>query len=252
MADVESEARATEGAPSYTIDELAAASQVPSRTIRFYQSKGVLPRPDIRGRVAHYGSAHLERLELIASLQDRGLRIEAIRDLCARIDRGDVDVAEWLGLDEQLQHPWADDRPTTLDEEQLYALAGKRRVGLINDLVRHGLAQRQGNVFQIPSPALLQIAVKLEQAGIELGVAVKGGELLRKHLGRTAKELTDLFLAHASSNANTDFAVALKDLRPLALEALRVVFSQEMERQLRDVVESGKSARVSAKKRKPS
>ena len=29
----------------YTIDELAAVSQVPSRTIRFYQSKGAMPRP---------------------------------------------------------------------------------------------------------------------------------------------------------------------------------------------------------------
>ena len=80
----------------YTIDELAAASQVPSRTIRFYQSKGALPHPQIRGRVAYYGPAHIERLKLIASLQDRGLRIDAIRELTSRIDRGELDVNEWL------------------------------------------------------------------------------------------------------------------------------------------------------------
>ena len=38
-----------------TIDELAAQSRVPSRTIRYYQSKGVLPPPEIKGRVAYYG-----------------------------------------------------------------------------------------------------------------------------------------------------------------------------------------------------
>src|ERR1700728_2599145 len=65
-------------APAHTIDDLAALTRVPSRTIRFYQAKGVLPRPELRGRVAYYGPAHVQRLELIASLQDRGLRIDAI------------------------------------------------------------------------------------------------------------------------------------------------------------------------------
>jgi len=52
-----------------TIDELAAASRVPSRTIRFYQSRGALMAPEIRGRVAFYGKQHVERLKLIAQLQ---------------------------------------------------------------------------------------------------------------------------------------------------------------------------------------
>src|SRR5258708_24418105 len=35
----------------YTIDELASTARVPSRTIRFYQSRGALMPPEIRGRV---------------------------------------------------------------------------------------------------------------------------------------------------------------------------------------------------------
>ena len=99
------------GPSPYTIDELAAASHVPSRTIRFYQSRGALMPPEIRGRVAYYGPAHVERLELIAQLQDRGLRIDAIRDLLASIDRGELDLAEWLGVEQQVQAPWANDQP---------------------------------------------------------------------------------------------------------------------------------------------
>ena len=38
----------------FTIDELAAETQVPSRTIRFYQSKKALPAPERRGRKAVY------------------------------------------------------------------------------------------------------------------------------------------------------------------------------------------------------
>ena len=89
------------GAAGLTIDELAASTRLPSRTIRFYQSKGALMPPEIRGRVAFYGQPHVERLKLIAQLQDRGLRIDAIGDLLKKIDRGELDLAEWLGVKEQ-------------------------------------------------------------------------------------------------------------------------------------------------------
>ena len=95
------------GGASWTIDELAAQVGVPTRTIRFYQARGALMRPEIRGRVAYYGDAHVERLKLIAQLQDRGLRIDAIRDLVASIDKGELDLAEWLGIEQEVQAPWA-------------------------------------------------------------------------------------------------------------------------------------------------
>jgi DNA-binding transcriptional MerR regulator len=234
----------------YTIDELAAASEVPSRTIRFYQSKGVLPKPIVRGRIAYYGESHLERLKLIASLQDRGLRIEAIRELMTRIDKGELDVGEWLGLEGELQHPWGGDRPTTVTEEELFALTGRKRLGLLNELIRAKLVKRQGSVFLVPSPALLQISARLEAAGIDLETAVEGGDILRKHLGRTAKDLTELFVRRASHRSDADFAKIMSELRPLALEAVRVVFAREMERELRKLVESGRTTQVGRHRRR--
>ena len=99
-----------------TIDELAAHVGVPTRTIRFYQARGALMKPEIRGRVAYYGDLHVDRLKLIAQLQDRGLRIDAIRDLVTSIDRGELDLAEWLGIEHEVQAPWADDHARTVDE----------------------------------------------------------------------------------------------------------------------------------------
>jgi DNA-binding transcriptional MerR regulator len=126
----------------YTIDELAAVARVPSRTIRFYQSRGALMPPEIRGRVAYYVQGHVDRLKLIAQLQDRGLRIDAIRDLLVSIDRGEVDLAEWLGIEQQVQAPWVNDKPRTVSEEEVYELAGSRRPGLLADLVRRGMLER--------------------------------------------------------------------------------------------------------------
>ncbi len=49
----------------YTIDELAYAAGVTSRSIRLYQDRGLLRGPRLRGRVGLYGEGHLARLRLI-------------------------------------------------------------------------------------------------------------------------------------------------------------------------------------------
>lgn len=238
-------------AESLTIDELAARAGVPTRTIRFYQARGALMKPAIRGRVAYYGDAHLARLELIAQLQDRGLRIDAIRDLVASIDRGELDLAEWLGIEQEVQQPWADDRARTVDEAGLYALAGSKRPGLVAELLRARLIERRGDVFLIASPALLGIALKLAGAGVELDTAAAAGEVLRKHLRRAVKDLVELFV-----RGIRDGGVALADpeatfatLRPLGTEAVKVMFAREMEHALRGLVESGAVRALRKKKR---
>ena len=49
----------TDGTTTFTIDELAALTKVPSRTIRFYQARGILDRPERVGRKAVYTRAHV-------------------------------------------------------------------------------------------------------------------------------------------------------------------------------------------------
>ncbi|HEY8073477.1 MAG TPA: MerR family transcriptional regulator [Labilithrix sp.] len=229
-----------------TIDDLASSSQVPSRTIRFYQSKGVLPKPEIRGRVAYYGEPHLDRLKLIAQLQDRGLQIDAIREVLTRVDRGEVDVTDWLGIDAQLREPWVDDKPTTVGEDQVYEIVGRRRVGLLADLLRSKLVERRGHVYLVPSPALLTIAGRLEAAGVDIVEAVKGGELLKKHLERAARDLIELFVKRGDMIVDPELVAAV---RPAVLDAVHLVFAQAMEREIRGLVESGKTARVKKRRR---
>ena len=244
---------ATEG--GYTIDELAAASEIPSRTIRFYQSKGVLQPPEKRGRVAYYGDDHVERLELIGKLQDRGLRISAIRTLLKRIDDGEVDLASWLGLEAQLTASWADDQPRTVTKAELHELTGSRRAGLLSDLVRLELVARTGDVYLVHSPALLQTAMRLEAAGVDLETAVASEAVIRKHLGKAAKEAATLFLNNAEKGhvrvpESGDWAGLFAELRPTAIDAVKVIFGQEMERVLRELVESGKTAKLPTPKKR--
>jgi DNA-binding transcriptional MerR regulator len=238
----------------YTIDELATAARVPSRTIRFYQSKGALPGPKIRGRVAYYGPEHIDRLKLIGSLQDRGLSIRAIRDLLLQADKGELALNEWLGLEQQLQEPWANDRPRVVSEAELAELIGTRP-GAIAELSRLGQIERRGDSYLIKSPALLQVALRLEAAGIDFETAAGAAAIVRKYLRRATADLTSYFYKRIGEGFGRnvtagDLGDAYKALRPLGQEAVRVVFAQEMERALRKLVDSGATSDLPARAKK--
>lgn len=241
-----------ESTAEYTIDQLAAAARVPSRTIRFYQARGALQPPEIRGRVACYRRAHLERLQLVAQLQDRGLRIAAIGDLMASIDRGEVDLAEWLGVERQVQASWSDDAPRTLTTAELYELAGSRRPGLLADLQRAGLVERRGDVYLLRSPALLAVAMKLEAAGMGLDVAAGAAAIVRKHMAKMAGALVDDVIKAVDGGqiAATDLEALFRTIRAAGIEAVRVLFGREMERALRKLVDSGKLTALPGRARK--
>ena len=245
-------AKADPGDDTLTIDELAAASRVPSRTIRFYQSRGALQTPQIRGRVAYYGNHHVERLKLIAQLSDRGLRIDAIGDLMKRIDRGEVDLAEWLGVEQEMQAPWGADQPRTVTEAELYDIVGSRRPGLLADLTRAEIVERKGDVYLVGSPALLAIAIKLETVGIDLETATKASAILRKHLGRAVNELVDLFVGRVRDGqlGITDAGKLFGAFRTVGVDAVRLLFAREMEGELRKLLASGKLAQLSARARR--
>ncbi len=75
------------------MQELAAASGVPARTIRFYIARGLLPPPASVGRGAAYTSQHLERLEQIKKWRAEGLMLAEIAGKLAG-EKRDVGLPE--------------------------------------------------------------------------------------------------------------------------------------------------------------
>ena len=75
-----------------TVDELAAATGMTVRTVRYYAGLGLVPPPERRGRLAYYSDIHVARLKLVRALQDHGLSLTSIEDYLARIPAdGDAD-----------------------------------------------------------------------------------------------------------------------------------------------------------------
>jgi DNA-binding transcriptional MerR regulator len=223
----------------YTVDDLAAAAGVPSRTIRFYQSEGVLPPPSRHGRVAVYDDRHVERLRLIGQLQERGLSLRGVRHLLRRDSEDARLLTRCLGLEE----PWSDDRPRTVGHDELEAILGERPPGTIAALVDAGVVARIPTgpppAYGIASPGLLRVTLALHASGVDIETAVGAGAILRRRLGTAARELVDYFAKRTGrgfgrSTAPVEIGAALAALRPLAGEAARLIFARQIERAIRE------------------
>jgi DNA-binding transcriptional MerR regulator len=72
------------------VEQLAAACDVSVDTVRYYQSKGLLPAPQREGRVAYYAAEHAAAIRRVRDLQRKGLTLAAI----GRVVRGDLGAAD--------------------------------------------------------------------------------------------------------------------------------------------------------------
>lgn len=240
----------------YTIDELAAASGLPSRTVRHYQSEGLLPAPQRRGRVAIYSDVHLERLGLIARLRDRGLSLKSIRDALEHVEQGHLSLEDWLGIGDELRRPWSEETPAVLSEDDVDELVAGRRPGLRRDLTDAGLLRTDNRLpasYLVPNPRLLEIALDLEEVGIDVETSAGAAAIMGKRLRKTADELVDYFIRHAGEGfgqSPAEVAKALDRLRPSGVEAAGLIFAREVSRSLAARMDDvGQSLTKQAKRR---
>ena len=113
---------ATNGAEGLTIDELASLTGTTTRRIRSFQTLGLLPHPELRGRTGLYGAEHHTRLAAILLLQERGFSLESLAVLFRALRAGQS-LAEVLGVT-QPAASGDPDADTTTDTAELYPFAG--------------------------------------------------------------------------------------------------------------------------------
>ncbi len=76
------------------MEQLAHACDVSVDTVRYYQSRGLLPQPEREGRVAWYDAEHAARIRQIRGLQKKGLTLAAIRRVVSgELGPADADLA---------------------------------------------------------------------------------------------------------------------------------------------------------------
>jgi DNA-binding transcriptional MerR regulator len=251
-----------------TIDELAARVGMTVRNVRAYQSRGLIPPPELRGRTGYYGEDHVQRLELIRDLQAEGFNLEAIRRILDRAPGGSV--GEVLDFTRAVAAPFGDERPQVVDAGLFVERWG--------DQVTPGVARRAESLgllrdlgegrYELLSPRLQEAAAELEQLGVPLESALDVTATMRKHSEAVARAYVRLFLDHVwrpfeqAGEPTEDWPRvrdALERLRPLAGEALMAMFGLVMteavelalERELARIGEQQRDG-SSARRRSPS
>ncbi len=223
-----------------TIDELAHEVGVTSRNIRYYQTRGLLPAPTVKGRVGLYEDKHVERLRLIQELQAEGLNLQAIGFLLG--GAGSVGSDELRQLKRALLDGWITEEPVTVKVKDL-----ARQLGvddLEGDVVARAIELRlveptdDPDAWRVLVPGVLAAGAELRaMGGVDIDRALDVLVTIREHAQAVAEAYVAVFdqavLAPWDARGRPEgewpaIREAVERIRPLAGEALLGVFNQVM------------------------
>ncbi|MDQ8706265.1 MerR family transcriptional regulator [Streptomyces sp. LHD-70] len=239
----ESPAGDAPGAPTLTVDELAARAGVTVRTIRFYSTRGLLPPPDIGPRrVGRYGPDHLSRLALIEELQHHGLTLAAIERYLEQLP---PDMSEHdLAIHRALVASWIPDSAAEMSREQLERRAGRALDEAdVDRLAAMDVLERtdDADTFRI-DPGMLHLGLRLLDVPIGLDSILAARGVMLQHSREAAKELTRLFQdevwgPYSERERDPEAVAAMKSLsahmQPMVVQALVTAFQRTLKEELR-------------------
>ena len=178
----------------YRVEQLAAACDISVDTVRYYQSRGLLPQPDREGRLAWYDEGHAERIRRIRHLQERGLTLAAI----GRVVRGELGTAD-ADLAAAVAEARGNDDPELLTLEAFSAASGVP-ASLIQAVEREGIRiarEVDGQPRYTSSDIeLVRTALKLLEFGLPLGELLGLARDADGALRGLAERAVDLFDEH--------------------------------------------------------
>lgn len=246
------------GREELTIEELSARVGVTARNIRAYQTQGLLPLPERRGRVGIYGPEHVSRLTMIRDLREQGIGLAAIE----RLTRWGEGIAP-----DELRATAASMLQGLIEEEPIVVPATDA-VEIWGDEITPELLERsqatgffearEDGTFVAHSPTLRAHGRELRAIGVSFEEAVETMETLREHLDAIAAAFTELFVAHVSvpdpdgSESPAERSAALRTIaaeveraKPMATTAVNAAFRLVLQARLERALEAALAGRAS-------
>lgn len=229
----------------FDITAVADAAGVTPRTVRYYQAAGLLPAPERVGRRVVYGPEHLSRLRQIAELQERGLRLESIRDVLQAQANGQTPAVTLLGP-ELASESWLAESSRLFSAVELAEFLGERNLGLVSDLEAAGYLRQveteEGPRWQADDLPLLLGALQLAEMGTAIALSGRARDLLRRRMRRVAEDLVRMWASEQGGDfAGEATAAGLfpeRDrIRAVAWQSVAHIMAQEIDRAVGRVAE---------------
>ncbi|WP_405010735.1 MerR family transcriptional regulator [Kitasatospora sp. NBC_01539] len=231
----------------YRVEELAEAAGITTRTLRFYRERKLLQPPRKEGRIAWYGGHHLARLRVIGELLDRGHTLGGIAELIGAGESG-RDVADLIGLRDEIATPWSDETPVRLGWDELVAAFGDQLTpeNTAETIAQGYITLDEDGITHI-SRRLMDATLALVAEGVPLAAVLAASRKAQQHLDAVAEAFTDLArdhllggLAHVDDLTPAEAAgltERIRRVRPLARATADAQFSLAMDRKVRAAYE---------------
>lgn len=224
-----------------TLDELARLSGMTARNVRAHQERGLLPPPQVRGRVGYYGQDHLDRLRMIVELQGEGLSLAAVRRALADVPHGRAGQA--LAVRRSLLEGWDEEQAEVYALDELRGWFGDDLPQILERAGRMGLVVPLDDGVEVLAPSLLGALRDLAALGVPAAALLDVQERLARATDGIASLFADFVVRHvyrpeggAPAHDLGELAGLVEALRPLAVRAtvtnLGRSLSREVERTL--------------------
>lgn len=185
----------------FTIDALARAAHTTVRSVRVYHERGLLPAPQVRGRIGYYQPEHLVRLQTISQLLRKGMKLTGIKELLDAWDRGE-------GLDEVLQV-----RGTATTDDATYRRPtdnGARLTDALRQLLTTSRPEPGVTALRVTHPKLYELAAQLIGRGLPANEVLRPLIRLQADCSRVAARQAEI-IRRLTDHQPTESADAEKD-----------------------------------------
>jgi DNA-binding transcriptional MerR regulator len=179
----------------FRLDELARRAGVASTTVRLYRSKGLLAPPRLEGRTGWYDEIHLDRLRLIARLQEQGFSLASIATLLDRWEQGDG-LDALIRVEGELGPLLGDDLAVELDPADLLGRfpPGAMTPELMQRAATLGIVTpTEDGRLRVSDRRFVESGSTLARLGIPLDVVLDEWEALLTHTDDIARRFIELF-----------------------------------------------------------
>ncbi len=220
----------------YRINDLAEASGVSVRNIRVYQDRGLLPPPTIRGRTGWYSDDHLNRLNLISRMLERGYTFATISELLHAAHYGMKVEHVLRGAPTKGGRFRNFKRAATITFTELRKTlnASERSIALSQKL---GLLVKDGAHYAIKNPEVLEGAEVLVKSGVDIDVLLDRFVRVQDDLEDAARSfvsiITDKYLNENLPTLGeakvSKMAELIQTVRPMAHEIVETTFRKALD-----------------------
>ena len=226
-----------------TIDELARRVGMSVRNLREWRALGLLPRPEMRGRVGYYEPSQVDRLTRIRRLHAEGFPLELIRRLLEASGDSADQAMSFAGA---LRASFRNDDPPLVDLAELGRKWGVTDPAMLARAVEHGLVrQRDDGNFEFTSARVARVGEALHALGLSAEETLDATAEIRGHLDGVADVFDRVWRGHVwepfvaagmPEERWTEIRATLEQVQPLALDAVIGLFRVAMDAKVEEAV----------------